>query len=246
MRKIASALVVNPLDVVKTRMQAQAAAAAGQRLAAPHLLEKIAVAGCSPSCHPATGAACYTADCFAYGSTLDGMRKIVRREGTMMLWRGTDVALLMAVPMLNRGNGLAVNIRSMYTGVGATLARDVPFSAIYWGLLEPIRSSLTPTDGRHIPHSETLGINFLAGCIGGAAAAAITTPLDVVKTRVQLTENQHRRMPILRTMQEIAQGGGGPRGLFVGAGPRAARAAPACAIVLACYEGIKAVCIDGC
>jgi solute carrier family 25 protein 39/40 len=32
----------------------------------------------------------------------------------------------------------------MWTGVGATLARDVPFSALYWGLVEPIRTTLLP------------------------------------------------------------------------------------------------------
>jgi solute carrier family 25 protein 39/40 len=34
----------------------------------------------------------------------------------------------------------------MWTGVGATLARDVPFSALYWGMVEPIRGSLLPAD----------------------------------------------------------------------------------------------------
>jgi hypothetical protein len=41
--------------------------------------------------------------------------------------------------------GLA-RVRTLWTGVGATLARDVPFSAIYWGSLEPIRGALLPRD----------------------------------------------------------------------------------------------------
>ena len=61
-------------------------------------------------------------------------------------------------------------------GVGATLARDVPFSAIYWGSLEPIRRSLLPSD-QGATAGEILAANCCAGGLGGAAAAAITTPL---------------------------------------------------------------------
>ena len=68
-------------------------------------------------------------NCHIYGSTLDGMRKIVRQEGAGVLWRGTDVALLMAVPMVSSSpllgafwdivanNRLSLLIMA-YTGVG--------------------------------------------------------------------------------------------------------------------------------
>ena len=47
-------------------------------------------------------------------------------------------------------------------------------------------------------------------------------------------------VPILETLRAVAREGGA-RALFVGVGPRALRAAPACAIVLASYEALKAV-----
>ena len=45
---------------------------------------------------------------------------------------------------------------------------------------------------------------------------------------------------ILQTLRNI-QREGGSRALFTGVGPRVVRAAPACAIVLASYEMLKAL-----
>lgn len=258
-------------------------------------------------------------NCPIYGSTLEGMRKIVRQEGAMVLWRGTDAALLMAVPMvgiylplydflqaqwagslgasapvyagafartiavlctsplelvrtrmqavlhhqqptstqaqaaskqsrmwshlnLDRNASLPSRVRSLWTGVGATLARDVPFSAIYWGLLEPIRHSMIPSH-MQATKSDTLAANLVSGSLAGAAAAAVTTPLDVVKTRIQLDNSGKAQTPMLQTLRHIARDSG-MKGLFTGLGPRAVRAAPACAIVVASYEVIKAVYAD--
>jgi len=260
-----------------------------------------------------------------YGSTLEGMRKIIRQEGARVLWRGTDVSLLMAVPMvgiylplydylqaewanslgaaaplyagafartvavlctsplelirtrmqavlhphdssssrsggkggkagaaggrqqvanmwshlkLDKNASVSHRVQTLWTGVGATLARDVPFSAIYWGLLEPIRGGLLPTEGNTPTRSQTLTANLVAGTLAGGAAAAVTTPLDVVKTRAQLEHST--QAPIVQTLRHIARDNG-VRGLFIGVAPRAVRAAPACAIVVASYEVIKAM-----
>lgn len=42
------------------------------------------------------------------------------------------------------GSGTTARVGALWTGVGATLARDVPFSALYWALLEPVRDLLLP------------------------------------------------------------------------------------------------------
>ncbi|KAK9917467.1 hypothetical protein WJX75_004693 [Coccomyxa subellipsoidea] len=306
---IISALVVNPLDVVKTRMQAQQAFETHVARMNTAVMGNMALAGCPPSC------AHLGPDCGIYSGTLDGMRKIVRREGTLALWRGTDVALLMAIPTVGvylplydyvverlapsagfyaplmagslartvavlctsplelvrtrmqaylhpldgadgrqkggkprPGNmwahlpvstqrGAFGRISSLWRGVGATLARDVPFSAIYWSSLEPIRHAMLPQSSR-ASHSQIVAANFVAGTVGGGLAAAVTTPLDVVKTRTQLAEG--KTMPIWATLRQV-QREGGTRALFTGVGPRAVRAAPACAIVLASYEVLKAM-----
>ena len=103
-------------------------------------------------------------------------------------------------------------------------------------MVEPIRKSLLPPQG---PSSEweVLAANVGAGGGGaGALAGAVTTPLDVVKTRTQLMIGQNH--PVLRTLRSIVRTEGA-RGLFQGWGARSSKAAPACAIVLSAYEMLK-------
>ena len=79
--------------------------------------------------------------------------------------------------------------RNAWTGVGPTLARDVPYSAVYWYAVEQFRSVLGGDVAGHRRERTTrelAGINFVSGCVAGAVVAAATTPLDVVKTRMML------------------------------------------------------------
>jgi len=76
-------------------------------------------------------------------------------------------------------------IGALYRGLGPTLYRDVPFSAIYWLSLETLRQKwgertiVTPSP------LEQAGQAFFNGAVSGMIAAAVTTPFDVVKTRLQ-------------------------------------------------------------
>lgn len=96
---------------------------------------------------------------------------------------------------------------------------------------------------------QVLWANLVAGSTAGALAAAVTTPMDVLKTRLQTLDSQPAHscctagkpasppgsVELLRQIHRTE----GLRGLFAGVVPRVARAAPACAVVLSTYELLK-------
>ena len=133
-------------------------------------------------------------------------------------------------------------ISSLWRGVGASLYKDVPFAGLFWTFLEPSRSWLN--SHTHIPHSaagidmHTLAINALSGSLAGAAAAGITTPFDVAKTKVQTQCTTVERQSTVRCLVEVAQQSG-IRGLFSGWGPRTLRTAAAYSILMSSYEICK-------
>lgn len=130
--------------------------------------------------------------------------------------------------------------RILWTGLGAQLARDVPFSAICWATLEPIRRQILALLGDEAGASRVLGANFSAGFVAGTLAAAATCPFDVAKTRRQIEKDPTRalNMTTTRTLLEIWRDGG-VKGLFTGVGPRVARAGPSVGIVVSFYEVVK-------
>ncbi|XP_059631517.1 S-adenosylmethionine carrier 1, chloroplastic/mitochondrial-like isoform X2 [Cornus florida] len=80
--------------------------------------------------------------------------------------------------------------KGLYAGYGSFLLRDLPFDAIQFCLYEQLRMGYKLAARRDLNDSETAMIGAFAGAITGA----ITTPLDVIKTRlmVQGSANQYK------------------------------------------------------
>lgn len=123
------------------------------------------------------------------------------------------------------------------------------------GMVEPLRSTLlswSQDEGKKAAHRNRgekmshapsyrhlLMANLVAGGLAGGAAAAVTTPFDVVKTHMQVVAPRAPGASVGSVMRELWRQQGF-RGLMVGAGPRSVRAAYACATVIASYELLKA------
>jgi len=129
-------------------------------------------------------------------------------------------------------------VSSLWRGLVPTLWRDVPFSCFYWLTYEMIKHRcLATSSNQELPASLAFG----AGATAGTLAAVATTPLDVIKTRQQLQENAERCRSSRAcggTAYELVKTARaeGLSALFVGLGPRVAKVAPSCAIMIASYE----------
>jgi solute carrier family 25 protein 39/40 len=117
-------------------------------------------------------------------------------------------------------------VGTMWRGWAPTLARDVPFSGIYWFGYERVKAALAPR------LQDPWMTSFAAGLSSGVVAALITTPQDLAKTRRQLIPGG---ASIWATLVGVYREGG-VRAVFAGATMRCARVGPSCAIMISSYE----------
>ncbi|KAI1377293.1 mitochondrial carrier [Hypoxylon crocopeplum] len=149
--------------------------------------------------------------------------------------KATEGAQKRSAMWIVRNLGLA----GLYKGASACLLRDVPFSAIYFPTYNHLKKDIfgeSPT--------KKLGIVQLltAGAIAGMPAAYLTTPCDVIKTRLQVearkgdtnyTGLRHAAKTILKEE--------GFRAFFKGGPARILRSSPQFGFTLAAYEVLQSV-----
>ena len=73
----------------------------------------------------------------------------------------------------------------MSRGFGITVMREIPFAFIQFPIYEASKVKVSEYKGRECSPWEAA----ICGSFGGAIAAAVTTPLDVVKTRLMVGED---------------------------------------------------------
>lgn len=130
-----------------------------------------------------------------------------------------------------------LGLMGLYKGASACLLRDVPFSAIYFPTYNHLKRDYfgeSPT--------KKLGILQLltAGAIAGMPAAYLTTPCDVIKTRLQVEARKgEASYTSLRQCASTVFKEEGFRAFFKGGPARIMRSSPQFGFTLAGYEVLQ-------
>ncbi|XP_076169184.1 calcium-binding mitochondrial carrier protein Aralar1 isoform X2 [Ptiloglossa arizonensis] len=78
-----------------------------------------------------------------------------------------------------------LGLLGLYKGARACFLRDIPFSAIYFPMYAHTKARLADEGGYNTPLSL-----LVSGALAGVPAAALVTPADVIKTRLQVVARE--------------------------------------------------------
>ena len=127
-----------------------------------------------------------------------------------------------------------LGLLGLYKGASACLLRDVPFSAIYFPAYAHLKRDVFGEGPQ-----KKLGILHLltAGAIAGMPAAYLTTPCDVIKTRLQVEARKGEQIynGLVDCAKKIYKDEGF-KAFFKGGPARILRSSPQFGFTLAAYE----------
>ncbi|CEF59288.1 Calcium-binding mitochondrial carrier protein Aralar1 [Strongyloides ratti] len=120
----------------------------------------------------------------------------------------------------------------LYKGSRACFLRDIPFSAIYFPTYAHAKLNLADDQGHNSP-----GSLFASAFIAGVPAAALVTPADVIKTRLQVAAKAGETTynGVIDCFKKIIKEEG-QSALWKGTGARVCRSSPQFAVTLLTYE----------
>ncbi|KAG0470324.1 hypothetical protein HPP92_017024 [Vanilla planifolia] len=116
--------------------------------------------------------------------------------------------------------------RGLYRGFGLTVVTQSPASALWWAVYGGAQHTIWRVLGfgngieKKPSQIQLVTVQATAGTIAGACSSIMTTPLDTIKTRLQVMDNYGSGRPsVLRTTRLLLEEDGW-RGLYRGFGPR--------------------------
>ncbi|KAL3649166.1 hypothetical protein CASFOL_005569 [Castilleja foliolosa] len=148
-----------------------------------------------------------------YGGVWDCVRRVVREEG----------------------------FRAFYASYRTTVLMNAPFTAVHFATYEAAKRGLMEVSPESAS-DERLVVHATAGAAAGALAAALTTPLDVVKTQLQCQGVCGCDRFVSGSIKDVVRTivkKDGYSGLLRGWTPRMLFHAPAAAICWSTYEAAK-------
>jgi len=244
-------IALYPLDTIKTRLQS-----AGGFLKAGGFRGVYAGLG--------AGALGSAPGSMLFFSTYEGTKKVMGGTGETPTGHvvagsaGEVMACLVRVPtenvkqkmqvgaypsMMKCARGILAESGAIgfYTGYLTTVMREIPFAAIQFPLYEASKKAWGQWQGQPV---NTLQAS-LCGAACGGFAAAVTTPLDVTKTRLMLGADKDgvKYKGMISTMGRIYHSEG-PATLFSGIVPRVFWISIGGAVFLGAYEQAKTSLID--
>ncbi|VFQ76227.1 unnamed protein product [Cuscuta campestris] len=125
-------------------------------------------------------------------------------------------------------------VRGMYRGFGLTAVYQSPASAMWWGayaasqhiIWRSVQGYCDDEMVKKPSDMQMVTVQATAGMLAGACSSVITTPVDTVKTRLQVMDDgegggfgRHRRPSVMRTAKILLREEGW-RGFYRGFGPR--------------------------
>ncbi|EXJ56773.1 hypothetical protein A1O7_07117 [Cladophialophora yegresii CBS 114405] len=132
-----------------------------------------------------------------------------------------------------------LGLMGLYKGASACLLRDVPFSAIYFPTYNHLKRDMFGES-----QTKKLGVLQLltAGAIAGMPAAYLTTPCDVIKTRLQVEarKGEATYSGLTDCARKILKDEGF-KAFFKGGPARILRSSPQFGFTLAAYEVLSTV-----
>ncbi|KAK3485073.1 mitochondrial carrier domain-containing protein [Neurospora crassa] len=165
---------------------------------------------------------------------------------------GSSLSSLLHILHQRSTIGLTGVWRELYRGWGITVMREVPFTVLQFPLWESLKKwgrerrqrtgrglfgdSATGKDDKDVSAPESA----LYGSLAGGFAAALTTPLDVLKTRIMLSERREGVVSLIKTVWRDGKTktGSGIRPFFSGIGPRVMWISIGGAIFLGSYQSV--------
>ena len=123
-------------------------------------------------------------------------------------------------------------VNGLYKGHGATLLREIPGNFFWYGVYEGTCILMTPEGGTKADVGT--GTHLLGGAMAGIAYWTAFYPADTVKSAIQ-TNPDFAKKSFGETFMSMYRNEG-YAGLYRGWGVTVMRAAPAHALIFACYE----------